>query len=383
MKIYFLFAAILISISVSAQNAIVYKRNVLTGKLEVYNAQNGIPVGQPLYEISRNIYGYTEIKALSNNQGVAPNYFVDPYSRKPDYSVQNFQPYQAPYGAMVDAVNARNSQFYENLRYTTNSNLYTPPPAKNSAQLSVDEIRRSLMETFDLDNKKALSLVTFYNSIQNYPTTIKDGWHFATSIDKIPSEAVATLAADISLNINVSGYYQTVKYLVYVEKNIMKSIFWLMPEESRPIDIGKEWELSSFPLINNASCYFNSKGSSAYTRLYFFDEIIDPNYVAPVKVGFLEISYPGISMSLSYISENLSMFSYPADEPSYGLNLGIAGVPYTFMVFGKGGSQRQRFIIFKPNKTYQMRLFDKDGRFWDWKNVYVPENQTVSTTLGN
>src|SRR5438067_278266 len=79
----------LLSINLNAQSSFVYKRNILTGELEVYQSQGGFPTGSPLYKIKKNVWGYLEVENL--------NASTNPFTNRPDYSAYStYNGYQLP-----------------------------------------------------------------------------------------------------------------------------------------------------------------------------------------------------------------------------------------------------------------------------------------------
>jgi tetratricopeptide (TPR) repeat protein len=145
---------LILSTNIFSQENYIYKRNPLSGKIEVFKSQNGLPVGQPLYRMSTNIYGYLEFEGLNPD--------LDPYSRKPDYrALQKRQPYNLPVQDIINTIETLNT----NTEYQSKtSNKY-------------NNLHNDLKEQAQFRHSLAESHLNFFNSFYNKPKTIKDGWH--------------------------------------------------------------------------------------------------------------------------------------------------------------------------------------------------------------
>ena len=142
MKLFtILFALLFLGTTTMAQNSIIYKRNPATGVLEVYESQNGFPVGQRIGEIKENpVSGYVEITNYQKDKIIVEK--ESPYSRKPNYSVQEFTPYSLPYQSIINQIEALNRRH----EYQLLENV----PLKKTPNPKIEELKEALLTQLSL-----------------------------------------------------------------------------------------------------------------------------------------------------------------------------------------------------------------------------------------
>lgn len=93
----------LLSFNALFAQSYVYKRNSITGELEVYKSQGGLPTGSPLYKIKKNVYGYLEVEDVEVS--------TNPFTKRPDYSnINSFKSYQLPAKEIFETLNQLNKK---------------------------------------------------------------------------------------------------------------------------------------------------------------------------------------------------------------------------------------------------------------------------------
>lgn len=256
------FLLCLITSSLMSQTSVVYKRNPATGQLEVYESRGGLPTGQPLYKIKKNVYGYLEIE----NSGASQ----DPFTKKPDYSsYNNFKPYQLPAKEIFETLETINKRYeYDNI---------TSDPNKNSS----NEGKEYVKNFFQQRSKVATALFKFYNSNVSFPKTLANGWYEVVNIyDNEASSALGNEAGkDYKYGIAKVQDNKIVEYYENCNSSDLKTGF-----------VFQKMKLDVISPIANCKSTFRKTGSDDYSSVYFLDNILDYSKQIPnPEFGFYSI----------------------------------------------------------------------------------------------
>lgn len=248
----FLILILFLNFQAIGQNSYVYKRNLLTGELEVFSSTGGFPTGSPLMKFKRNLYGYLEVQELPVNS--------DPYTGMPDYSALKMRnPYQLPINEIIETIESLNlSISYQNKRMegsSVNSNI-----------------------TDDLNNyrkykdKIATSYLNLINNLENTPKILKNGWYRVARIFKEEGITQIGLMGGNSYSLGIAKVIDNILVEYYENKHIADNVdgfvFQKIPLYA-PIQ------------ISNLSVPFKNKITQAHEKLYFINNIFDPNIQEP------------------------------------------------------------------------------------------------------
>lgn len=349
MKFIYSIICLLLFIPGLCQPRLVYKRNPSSGKLEVYESSiSGLPTGEPLYEISKNSWGYLEVKTLQGNEQLQKT--VDPYSRKPNYEVMHRQPYNLPYQAAIDQLNTLNRRFAENLNM--------------EGQIKDESARNFIEEIGKKEDEDARNLLLMYQSFTSFPSIIKTGWHKAYNIfsPNYPKE---------SKNLAIA------KYIVYVENNKITKCFFIADKESKNIIAAIE-PIEVSGTIANSKVILKLESATGYETFYFIDELIDPSYELSINPGFLSITKESIQNDLVGCifdtPSNPNMYSLKSDDDFFMSHINHNG---TLILWNKRLSIDLLFI--NTGKTYSLLLWDsKSKSTWHLNDISILPGQYIN-----
>lgn len=256
MRIVLTIIILLIAPPLFSQNSFVYKRNAF-GVLEVYQSQYGLPTGNPLYQIKKNVFGYLEIENLNTS----PN----PYTRRPDYSTYVTQGYNLPTKQILETIETLNKkQEYDYI----NSNAFQ---ARNSQNSDIDRITKDFQSFFEDRNRMASSLLNFYNSNISFQSSFKNGWYDVVEIYNQDGLARLNVKEGVDYKYGVCKvvdnriveYYQNSSNWDIKDGYVFQKI---------------KFDLAS-PIRNNKSSYRTLAGR--YNFIYFLDNLLDSSKQIP------------------------------------------------------------------------------------------------------
>lgn len=249
MRLFLLFVVSLNAVVLQAQS-FVYKRNPATGGLEVYQSQGGLPTGNPLYKIKKNVYGYLEIENVNTSS--------NPFTHKPDYSASsNFQSYQLPTKEIfetIEVLNKRNEYDYT---------IAQPNTENTQFEKDLNNIREILSQRSLVAN----SFLKFYKSNISFPKTLKDGWYEVVEI------------FDVSVLYNAlnptaeNGYQQGI---CKVQNN--KIVEYYQNCSLYDLKTGfvfQKLKLNAVSPVASCKAIFRASNSNDYTTVFFLDNILD------------------------------------------------------------------------------------------------------------
>jgi hypothetical protein len=233
--------------SILAQTSVVYKKNSATGELEVYESRGGLPTGNPLFKVKKNVYGYIEVQNSGVNQ--------DPFTKKPDYSnYNNFKPYQLPAKEIFETLETINKRYeYDNL-------------ASDAATNSNSSLLEKLNNYTLTREATAKAFLKFYNSNVAFPKTLKDGWYEVVKIFESKGFAQAGIIGGTDFKYGICHVLNNKVNEYYENSNILdlKGSFVF---QKMAIDVSSPVGACKFS--------FRVKNSNEYETVYFLDSILD------------------------------------------------------------------------------------------------------------
>lgn len=250
-----------LNINLNAQSSIVYKKNPVTGNLEVYQSQGGLPTGSPIYKIKKNVYGYLEVENIDAS--------TDPFTKKPDYSnYNNFKPYQLPAKEIfetLETLNKRNAFDYVNSQTQTNNQQY-------------EKGYKELLDFIENKSVLAKSFLNFYNSNISFPNRINDGWYEVVNISKLGTMDKYDYNYGICYVVNnkVLEYYQNTNIFNLKTGFVYQKI-----------------KIEVISNITSLKCSYRASESEYYYTLYFLDNILEyTKHIENPNFGYYTIYTP-------------------------------------------------------------------------------------------
>lgn len=248
MKTLLLIALTVAFSAASAQNSYVYKRNLLTGNLELYQSSGGFPVGSPIFQIKKNVWGYIEIEGLEVN--------TNPFSRRPDYSNLNtFNSYTLPSKDIINSIQVINKKTEYDRAYIDGGSNY-------SSQKIINEMKRNMRSESDY----ARSLLDIYNSTISFPSSLSDGWY----------EVVDIHLSNRGVAFDVDAPYSYWFGICKVRDNKVVEYYRNMHfEYLKDSDVFEKSNLESISSISNCKSVIKPLKDDRFRTLYFIDNIFD------------------------------------------------------------------------------------------------------------
>lgn len=147
------------------QQVFEYRRNVITGNMEVFEKSSETLFGKKVGELSQNIIsGYYELKTFnqtSNKITVINNI----YSNRPTYDA---------------------TAYYQNLLTQINTLNQLEELKKINTNQIKDEYYKSQARKLEFENRSLIieNIFSFYNSQKTFPSNLKDGWYETMEIQQ-------------------------------------------------------------------------------------------------------------------------------------------------------------------------------------------------------
>jgi hypothetical protein len=233
-----------------AQKSYVYKRNVATGNLEVFESYNGLPTGSALYQIKKNLYGYLEIENIDAS--------TNPFTKRPDYTAySNFKSYQLPAKEIFETLETINKR---------NEIDYVAKQPQNNNSAFQNEMKR-IAETLQNESAIANSFLKFYNSNVSFPKTLKDGWYEVVNVydsKGLGNQLKASIDYSYNLaickvkNNRIAEYYSNCNIFNLKEGYVFQKV-----------------KLDVTSAITNCKATYRQANSNEYNTIYFLDNILD------------------------------------------------------------------------------------------------------------
>lgn len=264
-----------------SQSSYVYKRNLATGELEVFESQGGLPTGSALYKIKKNVYGYLELESI--------NASTNPFTRRPDYSAySNYNSYKLPAKEIfetLETLNKKNEYDY----ISSNPSLYT----NNNASQLIQETQTFMQNR----TKIATSYLNFYNSNVDFPKKLKDGWYDAITIKKVEvNEASRKLGFtdgnEFSLAICKIENNKVTEYYENINIADIKTGF-----------VFQKVKLDVISGVNNCKSTFRASNDNVYSSIYFLDNILD----STKQISNPEFSFYTVYTANNFKANNLTL----------------------------------------------------------------------------
>lgn len=378
MKVLTLIFALLIIETTNAQNSIIYKRNPATGVLEVYESQYGFPVGQRIGDIKQNpISGYVEITNYEKDKikAVAES----PYTRKPNYDIQKFTPFNLPYQSLIDQI--------ETLNRRHEYQLLEREPIKQVPNSTLEEIK----ETFRTETNFADNFLNFYNSLSTFPLKLKDGFYNTAEI----SDSYMNPLTKLSNRTYVTGIAKVFDgKLVEYYGNIYLDNF------STTTNVYRKYNLAAPIEIKNCKSLFYEPGGTL-NQIYFLENLITSNNQIPdPNFGFYTFYTDGLNSPDNQITLlhkigrdlgreiNFNDISFKNNSGALGYFAGtfLSNRSYQFSC-----NNSNITFAFRPNKgKYSLSVLipgtaetDFVKTWWKVDNIIITPNSCSSTVLKN
>lgn len=258
-----------------SQNSYVYKRNAF-GVLEVFQSQYGLPMGNPLYKIKKNVFGYLEVENLNTSQ--------NPYTRRPDYSSYVTQGYNLPTKQILETLETLNKkQEYDYV----NSNAFQ---AQNKNNNYLEKINEEVQKVQDDRNNMATTLLNFYSSNISFPVSFKNGWYNVVELYKMEGIPQRNIPAGLNYMYGVCKVADN-RIVEYYQNSSNSSIKDGYVFQKIKLDL-------SSPVKNCKSTYKTVDG--LYNSIYFLDNLLDSS---------IQIENPQFSFYSIYVGSNFKEYS--------------------------------------------------------------------------
>lgn len=339
------------------QSKIVYKRNPITGVLEVFNADpiSGIATGERIASLERNlITGNIEVNNYQNPKtNTSENDPNNPWTRKRHVSV--FTPYEYPYESLMNEIETLNKTFQQNMYL--------------SGQRNYSDIGKDyLMDIAANNDKIARNILATYNSFSSFPSNIKDGWHKAYFV---------ALANDMPGYTPGQLLYEN--YLVYTQSNKILESF-VMDEKLIAGYTIHNLSLGVGCTIDKAMATERSDRGNSEVHLYFLDEFFNNNYKLEISPAFITLSNKttnglrgGLLKTSGYIHaiKSLRDFGNLLNDENFALNFFI---PLSKIV---------KVIILRPTSSFfSIVLFDDEYRnTWNINSINLQPGETINKNI--
>lgn len=347
-----------------AQKSYVYKRNLATGDLEVFESSGGLPTGSAVYKIKKNVYGYLEVESIDAS--------TNPFTKRPDYSAySNFNSYKLPA-----------KEIFETLETLNKKNEYdyiasNPTVANNSNASKLIQDAQSFMQN---RNKIASSYLSFYNSNVDFPKKLKDGWYDAITIKKVELN-------DVSKNAGFNDGYDFSLVICKVESNKVTEYY----ENINVADVKTGFVFQKLKLdvvspINNCKSTFRAFNDNVYSSIYFLDNILD----SAKQITNPEFSFYTVYTAANFKSGNLTLNFQIARNKNITRDeiVNFRGGPYILTVFKPNpytGDCSNSVITFAFKKSPDKFSFGivriGDSAIWTINDLSFSPGTCNSTTL--
>lgn len=362
MRLIIIFLLCLATSSLMSQTSVVYKRNPATGQLEVFESRGGLPTGQPLFKIKKNVYGYLEVE----NSGASQ----DPFTNKPDYSAyNNFKPYQLPAKEIFQTLETLNKR-YEFDYVSTNEN-------KKTSELGKEYFQKYFQDRSNIAN----AFFSFYQSNVSFPSAFKNGWYEVVNIYNTEGSSILGTSAG-----------RDYKYgICKVENNKVVEYY----ENCNVYDLkdGYVFQKIKFDVISgiaNCQSTFRAAGDNSYSTIYFLDNILDvnkqinnPNFAYYAIYTNYDFRQNGKLLNI-LIARNKKITEQEVRESSagpYQVAL-VKGNPQTYdcdnsimtLAF-RNSTDKFSIGIYEPTKTFY------GGKVWIINDIVVPASTCKATTI--
>lgn len=357
---------LIISAKVYSQSTFEYRRNAISGLMEVYEKSNTNAYGVKVGELNRNaISGYYELKTFNQSVKeitVTNNYYTNRPIYQNNYSSNHYE-------ILIQQLNALNQQA-ESKNLSTSSN-----------QSVKDEIKKNELEYND---KIIENLFKFYSSQKTYPTIIKDGYYEVMEINE--SDRNSKLMKQFG-NIDVKLNYTHENAIVKVQNNKIveyyRSIVRGFNSSTVNINIFHKLKLDLISPIKD--CKSTYRFNNEIRDVYFINNLINenceltnPNFnYYTIYTDKLEDDYDTKLLQIARNEEcNSSQMKY-LNFGAYILNFDKSNKSSDFPVC----NETNLTLAFKNiNSNFSIGILYKDKE-WHLNNINFDEAKCKSTIL--
>jgi hypothetical protein len=385
---YFLTILIFLTIkNAGGQVTYVYEPNPLTGNVEILKTDKSKNIyREKVSVIKRNpISGYFEIEE-TKNQNLIQEPAINPYSNRPNFElVYQIKPFNVGYENLIEQINTLNKRFeFDNVnQLRQNNNL-----DKNKL-LFIDNFLKNYYENM---NTTAKNLLNFYNAQTKFTQVLKDGFYYTT---EILNNSIVNVNNKLYADNQINAELKTILGIAKVINNKLVEYYETMhiDEMSKNSNVFKKFNLEVTSTINNCKAIFREKGIQDIKTIYFFDNIIDPEFAIPDPkfgvISFNTSSIPSASVNSNYSGILLKVARNKAEKitqeelKSSDLTKGNFGYAISYATLNDNNNScanNSVMIAFKPNignysiGVSYLNLSLKQEFYWSFDNIIIGES---------
>lgn len=367
----------------------VYEPNPLTGNVEILKTDKSKNIyREKVSVIKRNpISGYFEIEETIN-QNLIQEPTINPYSSRPNFElVYQIKPFNVGYENLIEQINTLNKRFeFDNVnQLRQNNNL-----DKNKL-LYVDNFLKNYYENM---NTTAKNLLNFYNAQTKFTQVLKDGFYYTTEIS---NNSVVNANNKLHADNQINAEFKTTLGIAKVINNKLVEYYETMyfEEMDKRSNVYKKFNLEISSTINNCKAIFREKGIPDIKTIYFFDNIIDPEFAIPdPKFGVISFNtsfIPSANVNSNYsgkflilrVARNKTGKITQEELKGSDLTIGNFGYIISYTTLNDNNSSctnNSVMIAFKPNNgnysigVSYLNLSLNQNIYWSFDNILIGES---------